>query len=474
MTALLAPSTRLVDAAAATVLEGAALVEAVDQVTQAYRHLPPGVLFARTDLRVAPVLRYLAALDAGRPIALLDPGTPPAVLDELVERYQPAAVIGLDADDDRRGAPAPTGYQAQPSGPLGGCWSRVAGPAAEHHPDLAVLLPTSGSTGSPKLVRLSLAAIHANARSIAEALGIDAGETAPTSLPLFYSYGLSVLNSHLIAGATVVVVDGGVLSRDFWRAFDVHQATSLAGVPHHYEMLARIRWKPGSHPSLRTLTQAGGKMRVELTSRLHEQINEAGGRLFVMYGQTEATARITILPADQLPARLGSAGRPVPGGAVSIRTDDGETREPGVSGEVIYRGANVMMGYAEHAADLSRGDELGGVLATGDLGDLDADGFLYLTGRVKRIGKVFGVRINLDDVERLVADVGPVAALAAGDRIVVWATGMDADDRGSLARRLAQELRMHRSGFDVRGIDRLPTLPSGKVDYRALALEVGQ
>src|SRR6185369_576078 len=130
-----------------------------------------------------------------------------------------------------------------------------------------------------------------------------------------------------------LVVDGGVLSRDFWRGFDRHGATSLSGVPHHYEMLTKIRWKPASHPSLRTLTQAGGKMRVELVAAMHEQITATGGRLFVMYGQTEATARIAILPPDRLPEKLGSAGLPVPGGSVSIRLDDGTvTSEVGAVG----------------------------------------------------------------------------------------------------------------------------------------------
>ncbi len=142
-----------------------------------------------------------------------------------------------------------------------------------------MLLATSGSTGDPKLVRLSRDAVAHNAEAIGAALRITSAEIAPTSLPLFYSYGMSVLNSHLAAGATVVVIDGGVLSRDFWAAFDQHGATSLAGVPYHYEMLARIRWTPAKHPTLRTLTQAGGRMRSELITAFHEKIAEVGGGL---------------------------------------------------------------------------------------------------------------------------------------------------------------------------------------------------
>jgi acyl-CoA synthetase (AMP-forming)/AMP-acid ligase II len=295
--------------------------------------------------------------------------------------------------------------------------------------------------------------VSANAAAIASALSIPPGEIAPTSLPLHYSYGLSVLNSHLVAGATVMLTEAGLLERSFWTHLDAHRCTSLAAVPYQYEMLRRLRFDRADHPALTTLTQAGGRLRPELVAEFAGQCD----RFFVMYGQTEATARIAVLPPDRLADKPGSAGVAIPGGRLSID-----------EGEVVYHGPNVMMGYAETAADLARGDDLGGVLRTGDLGRLDADGFLHLTGRLKRIAKIFGVRINLDDVERLLRDSGPVAATSGDDRVTVWAEGLDAAGCVGLARRLGAELRLHWSGFDVRGVDRLPLLATGKVDYRAL------
>ncbi|MFG2002623.1 AMP-binding protein [Spirillospora sp. NPDC048911] len=458
---LLHPGARLIDAATGAGLAGAALRARVDEAATAFLCAPTGLVMARTPISVDAAVRYLGAMAAGRPIALLDPALPAATVHDLAARYEPAILVG--------GSTAPEGYRPVDLPALGPAWTPERAVETEMHPDLGLLLATSGSTGSPKLVRLARTAVLANARSIAAALGIDGDEVAPTSLPLFYSYGLSVLNSHLVAGATVVFESGGIVERPFWAAVDEHGITSLAAVPAQYAMLRRLRFDPARHPTLRTLTQAGGRLRAELVAEFAGRMDSVGGRLHVMYGQTEATARMTALPPGLLAGKPGSVGPAVPDGRISIRTDGGETTTPQVSGEVVYRGPNVMMGYAESAADLARGDDLGGVLATGDLGHLDDDACLYLTGRLKRIGKVFGTRLNLDDVERMAMDgLGTVAAVGADDRVIVWAEGATAAACTSAASALAGELRLHHSGVEVRGIDRLPLLPNGKVDYRAL------
>ncbi|MFI7602630.1 AMP-binding protein [Actinoplanes sp. NPDC049681] len=437
---LLHPGARVVDAATGAVL----LRSDVDAAAAAFERLPPGVVFALTPTEVGAVARYLGALAARRPVALLDPDLDRGVLLALAERFEPVQITGITA------AP-PDGYRA-----VADTWIRDA-PAVEPHPELALLLTTSGSTGNPKLVRLSRSAVLTNAVAIGESLGITGDDVAPTTLPLFYTYGLSVLNSHLLRGATVVLERSGILQRDFWTAVGTHGITSLAAVPYQYEMLRRLRFDPAAHPSLRTLTQAGGRLRPELVQDFAQRMAAVDGRLFVMYGQTEATARMTVLPPDRIQDKLGSAGLPIPGGYLSI-----------ADGEVVYTGMNVMMGYAESAADLARGDDLGGVLRTGDLGHLDDEGFLFLAGRLKRIGKVFGVRVNLDDVERSLAAHGAVAAVAGDDKLHVFVEGADAELTRSVRKELAVFLGTHFSGLDVRGVDALPLLPTGKIDYRSL------
>ncbi|MER6003039.1 AMP-binding protein [Nonomuraea angiospora] len=427
------PQARLVVAGEAAGLGGDELAGHVARTAEALTRLRPGPLFCGMRNNLTSVLRYLAAWRSGRPIALLDPDLAPGALAELVGRFRPAALLGFTHAAD--GSPPPRRDVPEP------------------HPDLAVLLATSGSTGNPKLVRLSRQAVLANATAIATALAIVPDEIAPTSLPLHYSYGLSVLNSHLIVGATVMLTEAGLLERSFWTHLDAHRCTSLAAVPYQYEMLRRLRYDRSEHPALATLTQAGGRLGQDLVQEFAGQAD----RFFVMYGQTEATARIAVLPPDRLADKPGSAGPAIPGGRLTVD-----------EGEVVYHGPNVMMGYAETAADLARGDDLGGVLRTGDLGRLDSEGFLYLTGRLKRIAKIFGVRVNLDDVERLLRGSVPVAATSGDDRVTVWAEGLDAAGRAGLARKLGAELRVHWSGFDVRAVDSLPLLATGKIDYRAL------
>lgn len=427
------PDARLVVAGEPGALAGDELAARVERAARVLTRLPPGPVFCGMRNDLTSVVRYLAALHARTPVALLDADLSPGALTELIKRFRPTAVFGFahaveGSPRGRREAPAP-------------------------HPDLAVLLATSGSTGNPKLVRLSRRAVLANAHAIATTLAIGPGDVAPTSLPLHYSYGLSVLNSHLAAGGTVVLTDAGLLERSFWTHLDAHGCTSLAAVPYQYEMLRRLRFDPAEHPKLATMTQAGGRLRAELVGEFAAK----AGRFFVMYGQTEATARISVLAPERLADKPGSCGQAVPGGRLAVE-----------DGEVVYHGPNVMMGYAETAADLARGDDLGGVLRTGDLGHLDDEGFLHLTGRVKRIAKIFGVRVNLDDVEGLLRGCGPVAATSGDDRVTVWAEGLDRDGCARLARRLGTELRLHWSGFDVRAVDRLPLLTTGKIDYRAL------
>lgn len=337
------------------------------------------------------------------------------------------------------------------------------------HPDLSLLLTTSGSTGSPKLVRLTENNITSNAESIIKYLGITSHERAITSLPMHYSFGMSVINSHLHCGATLLLSDKTVMQGEFWRFVKEQQATSIAGVPYTYEMLRRLRFFRMDLPHLKTMIQAGGKLNADIVKEYAESAEKTGKRFLVMYGQTEAAPRISYLPyidAKQKPSSIGIA---IPGGKLLIHDSNGTPiSEPNVDGELIYEGPNVCMGYAESKEDLSLGDENHGILHTGDIARFDNDGFFYITGRMKRFVKVWGNRCNLDSIEQLLKPMCPnCACIGSDDHIQVFVSEKDLSTNRIL-QFLSEKTGLNQLAFTIRFIEEIPRAESGKIQYSAL------
>ena len=335
--------------------------------------------------------------------------------------------------------------------------------ATDLHPDLAVLLSTSGSTGSPKLVRLSYDNLRSNAESIAEYLNLSSDDRAITSLPPYYCYGLSVLTSHLLVGASVVLTDLSVADACFWDLARDHCVTSFAGVPHTFDLLDTVAFDATTVPSLQYVTQAGGRMRPETIRRWAQHGEQADFDLFVMYGQTEATARMAYLPPHLAATRPETIGVPIPGGEFDLRAlDEPLSGDPDV-GELVYTGDNVMMGYAYGPADLARGHELT-ELRTGDLARQTNDGLWEIVGRLDRAVKVFGLRIDLPRLEAQL-DV-PATIVAAEDGLDVFVpTGVDPRP---VRDRIVDSSALSASTIRVHPLDELPVTPRGKVDYAAL------
>lgn len=338
----------------------------------------------------------------------------------------------------------------------------------EINQELGLLLSTSGSTGSPKLVRLSKKNLQVNAESICEYLKIDENERAITVLPIQYTYGLSIINSHLNSGAVILMTDHSIMQSSFWDFAKENQVSSLSGVPYTYQMYKRLKLFDMDLPTLKTMTQAGGKLPADLGKEFSEFCNSKKIRFFIMYGQTEATARMSYLPPEKNLEKYTSIGIAVPGGSFSIIDDNGITiTRPEMTGELVYEGDNVMMGYAENAFDLSKGYELNGRLVTGDMAKFDTDGFYYIVGRKKRFVKLFGNRINLDEIEQLLKVRGYHCACAGqDDNLTVYMTenGHEKDIKSYLA----QVTHINASAFKVRVIAELPLSDSGKILYSKL------
>ncbi|MFI7481237.1 AMP-binding protein [Kocuria sp. M1R5S2] len=398
------------------------------------------VLAASND--VDSLVAYLAALRAGHPI-LLAPADKPGAVASLVGAYDPDVVL-------RSGDGTPVVEERRP------------GTRHDLHPDLALLLSTSGSTGSPKLVRLSHENLDANAAAIAEYLGIGPEDRAATTLPMSYCYGLSVVNSHLLRGAALVLTDLSVVDPCFWQLVRERRATSFAAVPYTFDLLERVGFEEMDLPHLRYVTQAGGRLAPEKVRHWARTGRRRGWDLFVMYGATEATSRMAYLPPELAEERAGTIGVPIPGGAFRIDPVDDLP-----DGELVYTGPNVMLGYAERPEDLAAGRTVE-ELRTGDLARRHPDGLWEVVGRRSRFVKIVGLRVDLGQVEKMLAELGVTAAAAGSDeRLVVAAEG--GQDTSLLAKLVAGGIGLPRPAVEVHAVEQLPRLGTGKVDYPAVA-----
>tara|TARA_B100000787_G_scaffold168299_1_gene156801 strand:+ start:248 stop:1660 length:1413 start_codon:yes stop_codon:yes gene_type:complete len=272
--------------------------------------------------------------------------------------------------------------------------------------NLALLISTSGSTGTSKLVRQSADNLNDNINSITQYLNISQKDISITTLPMSYVYGLSIINTHLNQGASIVLNNKSVIEKEFWNKLQKNKVTNFGGVPYTYSILEKIKLKNFNLSSLKYTTQAGGKINKDTARNILKEYDRLGIKLYLMYGAAEATARMSYLPWENI-EKTESIGKAIPGGEFYLEDSDGKLiREINAQGELIYKGNNVCMGYAENIQDLKRGDENKGILKTGDVAYKDKDNFYYLVGRKDRYIKIYGMRINLQELEDIILNFG--------------------------------------------------------------------
>ncbi len=339
--------------------------------------------------------------------------------------------------------------------------------------DLALLLTTSGSTGSPKLVRQTYKNIMSNSEAIAQYLEIESDDKAITTMPMSYTYCLSIIQSHFLKGAAIIANESpmvGIEGKAFWTLLKEEEATTFGGVPYIYEILKKLHFERMKLPSIRYITQAGGRLGKELSEEFSAICKSKNIQFIVMYGQTEATARISYLPWQYAIDKAGSIGIAIPGGRLEIHDVDGKVIDkPEITGELVYTGENVTPGYATSAQELNNPDERNGVLETGDMAKKDKDGFFYITGRKKRFLKMYGNRINLDEVESILKQQGYECVCSGkDDHMMIYIVSEDESIKKKIPQFLNMKLGIYIGGFKVSFIGEIPRNEAGKIMYSKL------
>ena len=357
------------------------------------KYLPQrSLIFILSENCIGSLLGYTAALSNRIVPLIISATTDEALYNHLYDLYRPEYLWMPQAK---------AGSREVIFSAWNYCLVKSGNKQASMYDELSLLLPTSGSTGSPKLVRHSYRNIEANADNVRRLFKLDGTEKAMAILPMHYTMGLSVIASHLLAGATLLLSNRSLLDKGFWAT--LKEATSFTGVPYSYEILTKMRFTRMDLPNLKVITQGGGKLTEAMWNTLAQYAHEKGKQFIATYGQSECTARMAYLPASMALDKVCSIGVAEPGGQLSIVDDNGgETFEGEAQGEMVYRGDNVTLGYATCREDLLKGDENHGVMHTGDLARRDADGCYFIIGRLKRFLKIYGLRIGLDEVERMV------------------------------------------------------------------------
>ena len=420
------------------------------------------LVFCLCENRVGALAGFLSLYDCKDVCLLLSAKIDKGLLDTLYETYKPSYFWMPESKTGE--TPYEMVYQFK-----GYVLCKTGNKAPELHPELSMLMTTSGTTGSPKLVRHKYGNIESNAKNVAQVFGWTPEERGIIDLPMQYTMGLNVICSHLYAGSTVLLIEVNLMSPKYWSFIKEQKGSNFTGVPFSYEILNRLRFGRMDLPYLTTMAEGGGKLSDTLFKTFADYAVEKGKRFFATFGTTETSARLAFLPPEQAATHIGSIGHAIPEGKLILVDENGnEITEADVEGELRYEGPNVTMGYGTCVEDLAKGDEFCGVYETGDLAKKDADGFYYIVGRKKRFLKLFGLRVSLDQSEKIIKDSLGIECACTGDdnQMLIYITqgGMKEEVKNLIS----EKTGLMAKSFEVREIDSIPRFESGKINYKEL------
>ncbi len=420
------------------------------------------LVFCLCENRVGALAGFLSLYDCKDVCLLLSAKIDKELLDTLYETYKPSYFWMPE------GKASETQYEVVYQF-KDYVLCKTGNKAPELHPELSMLMTTSGTTGSPKLVRHKYGNIESNAKNVAQVFGWTPEERGIIDLPMQYTMGLNVICSHLYAGATVLLIEVNLMSPKYWSFIKEQKGSNFTGVPFSYEILNRLRFGKMDLPYLTTMAEGGGKLSDTLFKTFADMMAEKGKRFFATFGTTETSARLAFLPPEQATTHIGSIGKAIPEGKLILVDENGnEITEAGVDGELRYEGPNVTMGYGTCVEDLMKGDDFCGVYETGDIARKDEDGFYYIVGRKKRFLKLFGLRVSLDQSEKIIKDSLGIECACTGDdnQMLIYITqeGMKEEVKNLIS----EKTGLMAKSFEVREIESIPRFESGKINYKDL------
>ena len=435
--------------------------ELAEKMVEVGRNVEPrSVIFILCKNTVGAMIGYLGFIENEAVPLNLSEKIDEALLNDLLDTYTPAYLWVPSEDAEKftfETVCAAFGYTLLKTG----------NDIYPVHDKLQFLMTTSGSTGSPKLVRYKKGNLEANAKNAAIAFGWSEKERPVCDLGMQYTMGLNVINSHLYVGATVLLTTYNLMSGEFWDYIKAERATNFTGVPFSYDILYRLRFERMDLPDLMTFSEGGGKLTDERFIQLAEYAQRTGKRFIASFGTTETSARVACLPAELALTKTGSIGRAIPEGELFLIDSDGSViTDPVAEGELCYKGPNVTMGYAVCKEDLLKDDEFKGEYHTGDLARRDEDGCYFVTGRLSRFLKLLSYRVSLDQSERLIQQEFGIECACSGtdQRMNVYIT--DESKKNEVLKFISAKTNLYNSLFKVFVVDELLRNDSGKIRYK--------
>ena len=423
---------------------------------QMYSDAKKELVLILCDKDIDTVAAYVGALRNNKVPLLIDQGYKIDLIKSFIEKYTPTYIVGiLDASLTQ------SDYEIEQSVANSVVYKRRTSCDYEINDELALLVPTSGSTGDSKCVRLSAQNVDSCTKSVCEYLDFDQNRTAISFLPIHYSYGLSVLHNCIYKRARFALSKLTILDKEIWDEIEKHQVTDFSGVPFMMKLLRRMKLDYDKIKSLKYVTQAGGYLPEKDAIALFEEFSAHNIRYYTMYGQTEAAPRISYLAPEYAEAKAGTVGMPISCGQAFIN----ETGEKNGTGELCYQGPNVALGYAKNLHDLKLGDEFNGILLTGDIVEIDSDGFIKIVGRNKRFIKIAGISANLDKVEKDLNEFYVSVVVGKDDKLIALS---ESNDLAPIRQFFSTRYNFNKSHIQVKHIEKIPLNSSGKTDYKVL------